>query len=280
MKLKLTALAAATLFAAAILAFGCGGGGEASFSPDPNVAGAPEGEAPGGEVPADGGGEGESAKQAEERDCFLDGFCYRRCASASECPGGFSCVMHVCTFDCQSDDECGPGGECNDGGLCEAVMGEEIPACMSDIECGDGRSCNADGECEAVAAPFGCLSDANCPAGQYCDETRSCELLPAGEVACADDDECFGNSFCGAGGTCMQECRTSAQCADEKACDGDGRCVAVGAPLKLVSFNFGGTAAPTFTSASYRIDRVAITPAGRNQVLTSARFRLINSAGF
>lgn len=284
MKLKMITLFMVTLIAAALFSYGCGGG-DASFSPDPTVA-----DVPGGEDPAGGGGgtgddsEG-SSKEVTERDCFLDGFCYRTCSTAEECPAGFSCIMKVCTFDCQSDDECGTGGDCNDAGLCEATDGGEIPACTQNSECGDGRFCNDEGNCEQVPVLFSCVNDADCPAGQYCEDvTHECELFPSGGVACAIDADCPGNYYCSAAGSCEQECRTDYQCSAGNACDSHGRCTTAGLPARLASFSFSsagtvtGTSAPAiFESTSYKIDMVEIVPAGRDEILSSSSFRLMRS---
>ena len=104
------------LFLALIVAVSGCGGGDAKFSPDPSIGAQPGGDAP---PPPDGGtgdggagqgGENTSQnKSSQERDCFLDGFCYRVCRTAAECPEGFSCIMNVCTYDCQTDSECGTG---------------------------------------------------------------------------------------------------------------------------------------------------------------------------
>ena len=274
-----------TLIAAGMFSYGCGGS-DASFSPDPSVAEVPGGENPGGGGETGGAGD-ESGKEISERDCFLDGFCYRGCKTAEQCPSGFSCIMQVCTFDCQNDDECGAGGKCNDAGLCEATSGGEIPACTQDYDCGDGRFCNDEGGCEQIPVLLGCRNDADCPLGQYCEDTHACELFPSGGVACSTDTDCPGNYFCSETGSCEQECRSAFQCGDGKTCNSTGECMDVGAPARLVSFSFGALGSATdpagpvtFSSPSFKLDNVVITPAGRNQVLTSSRFRLINSAGF
>lgn len=296
MKSKIATLIIVTVIAAGLFAYGCGGGSDASFSPDPTVADMPGGDNPpddtggtgGGDTGGGGGGSGDSSAKDSERDCFLDGFCYRTCTSATECPEGFSCIMNVCTFDCQSDDECGTGGECSDAGLCETVSGSEIPMCSEDAECGDGRFCNSDGDCEQTPVLLGCAGDVDCPLGQYCeDATHECELFPSGGVACSIDADCPGNYYCSETNSCEQECRSDYQCVDGKACNTIGKCVDVSSPARLVSFSFGALGAATdpagpvtFSSASFKLDNVVITPAGRNQVLTSTRFRLTASSEF
>lgn len=286
MKFKIAIFLILAAIAAFFLAAGCGGS-DASFSPDPSVANVPGGDTPGG---GDTGGSGDgssdtSKKSTDEKDCFLDGFCYKTCTSVSDCPAGFSCVMHVCTFDCQTDDECGTGGECNDAGLCEAVTGEKIPACTQNSECGDGRFCNDKGNCEQVPVLFGCANDADCPTGQYCDETtHECELFPAAGVSCSADADCPGNYYCGASHSCEQECRTDYQCSAGNACDAHGRCTTAGLPVRLASFSFNSAGADTdpaapaiFESASYKIDMVEVVPSGRNEILSSTSFRLTRS---
>lgn len=276
-----------------LVASGCGGGGDAIFSPDPSIAQVPGGgETPDGDTGGGGGGSGSvNTTQSEggqaSRDCFLDGFCLRTCRDASECPEGFSCIMKVCTFDCQTDAECGTGGKCNDVGLCEVAEGGSIPACTADLDCGDGRFCNAAGQCEQIPVLLGCQADVDCPSGQYCDSSHSCQMFPTAGVACSTDADCPGNYYCDASGGCLQECRSDYQCEAGKACNANGRCVVPGAPAKLLSFSFGALGADTdptgpmaFGSASFKLDHVVITAAGRNQILTSPRFRLISSAEF
>ena len=289
MKLKIFSLIFIAIIAGAFVAAGCGAGKDASFSPDPSVAdlfggdGSPDDPVGDGDVDV----EGDKDQELPETDCFEDGFCYRTCDAVSDCPDGFSCIMHVCTFDCQSDDECGTGGRCNEVGLCEVVHGEEIPDCTSDSECGDGRFCNSDGDCEQIPVILGCQNDADCPTGQYCNDAHSCELFPLAGVECVADDECPGNYYCDDSGQCAQECRSDYQCADGKACNDIGRCVTPGVPVRLKSFSFSTLGADTdpagpitFESTNFKIDQAVITPAGRNQVLTSPRFRLTGSAAF
>lgn len=278
----------AVVLVLAFAGYGCGGaGGDPEFSPDPSVGDLFGGnETPGGgDDVIDATGDGDEAQ--EERDCFLDGFCYRACESAADCPDGFSCIMRVCTFDCQSDAECGAGGVCNSVGLCEASTGEGIPVCTIDADCGDGRFCNADGACEQIPVLLGCQGDVDCPLGQYCDDMHKCELFPGPGVECSIDDDCPGNYYCDALGECTQECRSSYQCGDGEACNDVGRCVAVGAPARLVSFTFGALGADTdpagpvsFGSASFRLTNVQITTAGRDQILTSPSYRLTGSINY
>lgn len=280
--LVLVAISSAVFFAA-----GCGGS-DASFSPDPSVGENPVAPAP-GQTPGGGDGDvgGTQAGEVVTTDCFENGFCKRECATANDCPAGFSCVVNMCTFDCQSDAECGKGGACNEQGLCEVAGGDPIPPCSLDSECGTGRSCNAQGACEKIAVAFGCMGDVDCPQGQYCDSTHQCELYPAAGVSCAADADCVGNYYCNASNLCQQDCRADSQCAADQACDQHGRCVNPGAPAKLVSFSFNALGADTdpagpvvFKSPSFTIDRAEISPAGRNDILTSTRFKLIGSAGF
>lgn len=288
MKVKVNMLVILVFVMAVFFHAACGGG-DASYSPDPTI-----GDVPGvGDEPGGGGGGGdddvvvEDDGEAEERDCFLDGFCYRECETAAGCPAGFSCIMSVCTFDCQSDDECGTGGVCNSVGLCEASTGEGIPACTADSECGDGRFCNDAGACEQIPVLLGCQNDADCPLGQYCSETHQCDLFPGPGVECSADEDCPGDYYCDGLGECAQECRSDYQCGAGEACDGAGRCVVPGAPTRLVSFSFGALGADTdpfgpvsFESASFRLSNVNITPAGRNQVLTSTSYRLTGSLNY
>lgn len=284
MKSKIFSVLVMTMFAAVFISWGCGAGGDASFSPDPGLADVlnddplDDGTGGGGQVDVD---------PEKERDCFLDGFCYRECETVSDCPAGFSCVMNVCTFDCKADDECGDGGRCNSVGLCEVDSGLGIPACSSDSDCGDGRYCNAEGGCELIPVLLGCQSDIDCPLGQFCSDLHSCELFPGPDVDCAIDDDCPGNYYCDAGGSCQQDCRSDYQCPEGEACDVSGRCMVPGEPVKLVSFSFGVPGAESdpdgpviFKSENFMIDQVVIAPAGRSQVLTSPRFRLIGSTPF
>lgn len=260
-------------------------GGDASFSPDPTVGdvSGPEDD-PGGGGGGDDGATGDADEKQEERDCFLDGFCYRKCDVAADCPDGFSCIMNVCTFDCQTDDECGTGGACSEVGLCEASDGAGLPLCSVDEDCGDGRFCNGEGDCEQIPVLLGCQGDIDCPLGQYCDDLHTCELFPGPGVECTIDDDCPGNYYCDALNECQQECRSNYQCGDGEACDSSGRCVVVGAPARFSSFTFGVLGADsdpsgpvTFESASFNMDMVQLSPAGRNQVLTSPSFRLTAS---
>lgn len=288
--MRLTALIVSVIMLVAV-SFGCGGAGsDPSFSPDPSVGdivGGDEGGGGGGEVEVPGDDGKEQTEETAENDCFEDGFCNQRCASAEECPPGFSCIMSMCTFDCVTDDECGTGGVCNDSGLCEATDAEPMPGCTSDEECGAGRFCNSAGGCEKIPVFLGCQDDADCPMGQYCDEVHSCEIFPGAGIECEVDDDCPGNYHCGPSYLCVQECRTHYQCGDGQACDSDGYCVAVGAPAAIVSFSFNTAGAQTdptgpvaFESANFRIDQVEIAPAGRSEMLTSPSFRLIGSTGF
>jgi len=176
---------------------------------------------------------------------------------------------------------------CNDAGLCEATTGEGIPACTSDAECGDGLFCNAGGACEQIPVLLGCQNDADCPLGQYCSDTHQCDLFPGPGVQCGADEDCPGDYYCDALGECRQDCRSSDQCADGEACDGTGRCVVPGVPASLAWFNFGGAGAESdpagpvsFGSTNFRLKNVVITPAGRNQVLSSTSYRLTGSLNY
>jgi hypothetical protein len=270
------------------LSFGCGGaGGDPAFSPDPSVLDVPgddaDGSGEGGEIEVPEEGDDASADAAAGANCFEDGFCNQRCASASECPPGFSCVLNMCTFDCLSDAECGSGGWCNDAGLCESTVAAPMPDCASDAACGSGRYCNAAQACEKIPVFLGCRNDADCPLGQYCDDAHSCALFPGAGVECAADGDCPGNYHCSAALRCEQECRADAQCSDGTACSSEGLCVAVGSPVRVVSFSFntaGSQDASVFKSAHFRVDQVEIAPAGRSEMLSSAHYRLIGSTGF
>jgi len=282
--LRLTALVV-SLFMLFALSFGCGGGSDPEYSPDPSVGDVVGGdETPGGDETEPTSEDGEKTGGASN-DCFEDGFCDIRCVNASECPPGFSCVMHMCTFDCLSDDECGTGGVCNDSGLCEATDAEPMPDCVSDSECGSGRFCNPAGTCEKISVLLGCRNDADCPLGQYCDDSHTCEIFPDAGVACSVDDDCPGNYHCGASSLCIQECRTHSQCGAGEACDDGGRCILAGIPAGIAYFSFNSTGAAsdpiepaTYASQSYRIDMVEIAPAGRPEMLASTSFRLVGSA--
>jgi len=272
------------------LSFGCGGAGsDPSFSPDPSIGDMlggdeDEGDGEGGSQGGDASGE---SRSVEEGDCFEDGFCNVRCASASDCPPGFSCIMNMCTFDCQDDDECGAGGVCNDAGLCEGADAEPMPGCVSDDDCGLGRFCNEQASCEKIPVLLGCRGDADCPYGQYCDDDHSCQVYPGAGVECSDDSDCPGNHHCDADYLCAQECRAHEECAEGQGCDPQGYCTDVGQPARLASFTFNAPGANTdpagpavFTSANFRIDMVEIAPAGRQAVLSSPGFRLVGSTGF
>lgn len=280
--MKISTIAVMALLALVIA--GCGAGGDPSFSPDPTI-----GEAQGDQSAPSGDADATQANAdaEEERDCFLDGFCYRECASAADCPSGFSCIMSVCTFDCQSDAECGPGGVCSSVGLCEVASGTGLPACTDDAECGAGRFCNTSGDCEQIPVLLGCQNDADCPLGQYCNDMHACKLFPGPLVTCSVDADCPGNYYCDALNECAQQCRSHYQCGSGEACDDVGRCVMTGAPARLISFTFGALGADTdpsgpvsFESASFRLTNVQIAPAGRNQVLTSSSFRLTGSLNY
>lgn len=265
----------------AIATAGCGAGSDVSFSPDPTVADVSAPPPSGSDVP--GGTDGEVVTT----DCFENGFCTRACVSVSDCPAGFSCILKVCTFDCQADAECGTGGRCNDQGLCEAASAEPLPLCTQDADCGDGRYCTDEGACEKTPAILGCNRDSECPLGQYCDEVHQCQLYPGAGVDCSIDADCPGESYCDALNRCHQDCRTDQQCAANEACSAFGKCVVPGAPAKLTTFTFTALGADTdptgpvrFTSPSFVIQRAEIVPAGRSETLTSQRFRLVGSAGF
>lgn len=272
---------------------GCGGGKDASFSPDPSIAQVPGGQdAPGGgDVGGGDGGDGTvntgetAGGEPDDEDCFLNGFCYRACKVATECPQGFSCILYVCTYDCQTDQECGSGGKCNEVGLCEVAEGGSIPACSSDVDCGDGRFCNGQGQCEQIPITLGCQGDIDCPMGQYCGEEHSCKVLPEMELSCTIDSNCLGDSFCNGSHICEQECRSDVQCSEGASCNNVGKCVSPSTPLKLVSFSFGSlrnedSGSSTFGSTNFKLKNVEMTVAGRNQVLTSTHFRLIGNADF
>lgn len=283
-KFKLTILVITVLFLAA-----CKIGGDPSFSPDPTVEqlfddGEAGDSANGAAASQD---DEENAEQENAKDCFEEGFCYLECEVSNDCPEGFSCIMNVCTFDCQSDAECGIGGVCNSMGLCEVSDGEVIPPCTSNEDCGEGRFCNDAGECEQIPTLLGCQSDADCLADQFCDDLHNCDTLPETGVECLSDADCLGDFFCDAMGECTQECRTDFECSEGEACDGLGRCLVAGIPVKLISFSFGAlgsTSDPlgstTFGSTKFKLSNVQITPAGRNLVLSSPNFRLTGSFSY
>lgn len=297
LRLHMVILVAFSFVASAAVSTGCSIGGEVSFSPDPTIGGLiDDGDDPVDGTDGGGGGgggdgdytvEGQTAEEEEkERDCFLDGFCYRQCSEPADCPAGFSCIMSVCTFDCQSDEECGSGGVCNDAGLCETTS-TSIAGCTNDAECGADRFCNASAECEQVAVQLGCQGDADCPLGDYCDEAHSCTPFPGPDVGCAADGDCPGDYYCSIGAICEQDCRSSVQCNTGEACDATGRCVTVGTPARFVAYSFGSLSADAdpasggvFSSTSYSVSNVEIVQAGRNQVLSSSRYRLVGSTGF
>lgn len=133
-----------------------------------------------------------------------------RCASASDCPLGATCIFEggdgFCG--CETDEVCQAGQFCNSQNRCQTR-----PACRSNVDCTEGQICGG-GRC----IPQGrCQVDPQCPLGSYCDVVNG---------ACIDG--CRSNADCPLyqsciNGSCEAKCLDSSYCALSERCVGE-RC--------------------------------------------------------
>ena len=128
------------------------------------------------------------------------------CAEGGACGEGLACLEDACVqasvaleaaFACASAEDCPNGERCN-GGVCVAVVGDELMSCASNADCPPTAIC--------LATVCVLLADADwdgAPIGVDCDDADATIFPDAGE-RCGDgrDDDCDGEIDEGCGGDC------------------------------------------------------------------------------
>ncbi|WP_437631923.1 hypothetical protein [Sorangium sp. So ce854] len=112
-------------------------------------------------------------------DCSLPGATCHSDSSAAE-PNGW--VDGYClAFDCERDDQCGPGAGCFPAGAGGAPLC--MNTCGSDLDCRPGYVCHLADGASGPACFAGCDAAATCPHGTTC----LGEMCVSDEVACSPD---------------------------------------------------------------------------------------------
>ncbi len=105
----------------------------------------------------------------------------------SACPDNEDCGECVNLYDCENDDDCGPGAACNlEVNSCE-LLGSTCSGDSEESECGSNEICDTDeGICQVLGGP--CGIDADCPG-----ESGFCDLSTG---TCGQGSGCVANEDC------------------------------------------------------------------------------------
>lgn len=181
------------------------------------------------------------ADKSAGKGCKRDADCKNgRCAQTLRVTPTAQTQGGYCTIDCNTDADCGLGGEC------AVPAGEEVGECLA--TCQTDRDCRADyrcvgsgsggglelsGSCQPKAkadqledgvAGKSCASDAQCAGGQ-CLQTAPLGMVLPGNYC---SGRCYEDSQCGSGGACLlldgsgelgfcyRSCSEDADCARER----------------------------------------------------------------
>lgn len=166
--------------------------------------------------------------------------CLQACDINGCCPLGTSCQVlggqKQCVPDsnacadvaCQSDTECGPGEECNNG-TCRpkpvTPSAKLCKQCTQDSDCGAGATCRDYPDGKYCTQP--CVADNFCPTGYSCQlvgNTRQC-IADGGECKCQADTDCYTGFTCqsdicqrAGGGKYNDSCENNRKCAQGFQC--------------------------------------------------------------
>ncbi len=151
------------------------------------------------------------------------------CGKDEDCPAGYYCASSLlkCAFDCQNNDQCGPGSYCDNRGRCQtsAEEGDQDNHCLVNEDCILGYYCGPNNVCVAD-----CYLNHPCEDGYICDARGRCVLAPEQDetepdfTRCAKDDDCPSNMYCQVD-ICGRDCETNANCMQGYICSPRGKCV-------------------------------------------------------
>ena len=202
-----------------------------------------------------------------DQDCGEGAHCevYEYCYQESDCdPFSGECsgdceYESICVpdeppppFECDTDQDCGPGQRCEFVEYCESTPGCDPAAgedcALIDPFCGVESFCVPEDE-----PPFGCDADLDCGEGAHCEAIEYCWDEPVDctaedgtdctmpypcevELICVPDEppfggDCLDDADCGQG----ERCELIDSCVDPGPCqpDENGNCIDIGAPCIL-----------------------------------------------